>query len=52
MNTSLTPNDTVGRMLYTFNSTVYEMDNFSLSNLKKYNFIKYEDFESKVYGIK
>lgn len=52
MNTSLTPNDTVGRMLYTFNSTVYEMDDFSLSNLKKYNFIKYEDFESKVYGIK
>lgn len=37
-NTTLTPNDTVGRMLYTFNSTAYEIDDSNLSTLKKYGF--------------
>ena len=33
MNVSLTPNDTVGRMLYTFNSTAYEIGDSSFKNL-------------------
>lgn len=39
MNTSLTPNDTVGRMLHTFNSTAYETDEFNYENLANYGFI-------------
>ena len=34
MNVSLTPNDQLGRMLHTFNCNAYEIDKFSLSNLK------------------
>jgi len=33
MNTSLTPNDTLGRMLHTFQSTAYEVSDFSFDNL-------------------
>lgn len=36
MNTSLSPNDTLGRMLHTFSSTAYEVDDFTLANLRKY----------------
>lgn len=39
MNTSLAPNDTLGRMLHTFTSTAYEIDEYNLSNLIKYGFI-------------
>lgn len=39
MNTSLTPNDTVGRMLHTFNSTAYEIDDLTYDNLNTYGFI-------------
>lgn len=39
MNTSLTPNDTVGRMLHTFQSTAYEIAECSFENLKAYKFI-------------
>ena len=42
MNTSLTPNDTVGRMLHTFNCTAYEIDDINYSNLKNYGFISTE----------
>lgn len=35
MNVSLTPNDTVNRTLHTFNCTAYEVDKYSVANLKK-----------------
>ena len=38
MNTSLSPNDTLSRMLHTFSSTAYEIAEFNFDNLKKYGF--------------
>lgn len=43
MNVSLSPNDTVGRMLHTFNSTAYEIAENSYENLEKYGFINLEN---------
>lgn len=40
MNSSLTPNDTLGRMLHTFNCTAYEMAEFNYKNLVDLGFIK------------
>lgn len=40
MNVSLTPNDTLGRMLHTFNCTAYEIAECTFSNLEKYGFIQ------------
>lgn len=37
MNTSFSPNDTLGRMLHTFNCTAYEIAEFNEKNLKAYN---------------
>lgn len=45
MNTSLTPTDSVGRMLHTFNSTAYEIDEYNYDNLYKYGFINLTDPE-------
>jgi hypothetical protein len=39
MNTSMSPNDTVGRMLHTFTSTAYEIAECSFENLQSFNFI-------------
>lgn len=39
MNTSLTPNDTLGRMIHTFQSTAYEIADYTYDNLNKYGFI-------------
>lgn len=39
MNSSLTPNDTVGRMLHTFSSTAYEVADFNYETLNQMNFI-------------
>ena len=39
MNTSLTPNDTLGRMIHTFSSTAYEIADCTYDNLNKYGFI-------------
>lgn len=51
MNTSLTPTDTVNRMLHTFNCNAYEIADFNFNNCKQYGFIKNNDLEdkSKVY---
>ena len=38
-NVSLTPNDTVSRMLHTFSCTATEMADFTTENLEKYNLI-------------
>ena len=39
MNTTLSPNDTLGRMLHTFQTTAYEIANFNLVNLNYFGFI-------------
>ena len=38
MNTSLTPNDQLNRMLHTFNCTAYEIAEYNFDNLKEYSF--------------
>lgn len=40
LNTSLTPNDTLGRMLHTFNTTAYEIADLTYDNLLGYELIK------------
>lgn len=37
MNTSLSPNEQVGRMLHTFSSTAYEIMDYNIANLQTYN---------------
>ena len=39
MNTSLAPNETLGRMLHTFSSTAYEIADCNFDNLVKYNLL-------------
>ena len=43
MNTSLTPNDTLGRMLHTFSTSACEIAEYNFINLEKYNFINAKD---------
>ena len=40
MNVSLSPQQPLGRMLHTFSSTAYEIDELTMENLIKYNLIK------------
>lgn len=42
MNTSLSPNTTLNRFLYTFSTTACEIMEFNLNNLKEYNIISYK----------
>jgi hypothetical protein len=37
-NVSLSPNNTVGRMLHTFSCTADEIDDYNMDNLSNYNF--------------
>lgn len=39
MNVSLTPMEQLGRRLHSFSATAYEIDDYTLNNLKKYGFI-------------
>ena len=39
LNTSMTPNDTLGRMLHTFNTTAYEIADLTYDNLLQYSLI-------------
>jgi hypothetical protein len=39
MNISLSPEDTLGRMLHNFSATAYEIADFNYNNLIKYNMI-------------
>lgn len=48
MNSSLTPNDTLGRMLHTFNSTAYEIAEYNFDNLIKYGFIKVDEPSNQI----
>jgi hypothetical protein len=43
MNSSLSPNDTLGRMLHTFTSTAYEVADYNYETLGKMNFISLEE---------
>lgn len=45
MNVSLSPNDTLGRMLHTFTATAYEVAEYNYSNLSSFGFIHLEDPE-------
>lgn len=47
MNTSLSPNDTLSRMLHTFSSTAYEMADFNFENLRKYGMLMDEYLETR-----
>lgn len=40
MNVSLSPNDTLGRMLHTFSCTAYEIADYNFENLNKYGFVQ------------
>lgn len=42
MNSSLSPEDRLGRMLHTFNATAYEVAECSLQNLKNFNIVSAE----------
>ena len=42
MNTSLSPNTTVGRMIWDFNSTIYECMDYTYENLCNYDFLTWE----------
>lgn len=45
MNVSLTPNQTLGRMIYEFSATAYEVADFTLENLNKYGIIEIGTFK-------
>lgn len=47
MNTSLAPNDQVGRMLHTFTSTAYEVADISYESLVKYGIINISASDAK-----
>lgn len=47
MNVSLSPNDTVGRMLHTFSGTAYEIAEYNYTNLNYYGFINVPNNENR-----
>lgn len=47
MNTSLSPNDTLGRMIHTFSSTAYEADDLTFENLQKYGMTLSKEIETR-----
>lgn len=51
MNVSLSPNDTVGRMLHTFSATAYEVGELTFDNLVNYKFINNEEILSSTNTI-
>jgi hypothetical protein len=51
MNTSLSPNDTLGRMIHTFSCTAYEIADYTFDNLKQYELLMIEKKEVNVDAI-
>lgn len=51
MNVSLSPNDTIGRVLHTFNCTAYEIAEFNFDNLKAYGFAMEDYIETRTLRI-
>lgn len=47
MNTSLSPNDTLGRMLHTFSSTAYEIADLNYDNLLEYKMIDITPYQNQ-----
>ena len=47
MNTSLSPNDTLSRMLHTFSCTAYEIADFNFENLREYGMMMDEYIETR-----
>lgn len=43
LNNSLSPNDTLGRMLHTFSCTAYEIADYTYDNLLEYGFARVDD---------
>lgn len=46
LNNSLSPNDTLGRMLHTFSCTAYEIADYTYENLLEYGFAQVDDINS------
>lgn len=46
MNISLTPNATLGRRIYSFTCTAYEIDDFTLENCNKYGIVNLGDYQT------
>ena len=47
LNTSLAPNDKLGRMIHSFSTTAYEVGEYTFNNLVKFNFIIQEELERR-----
>jgi hypothetical protein len=47
MNTSLSPNDTLSRMLHTFSCTAYEIADYTFENLKLYGMMVDDYIETR-----
>lgn len=45
LNISFTPNQTLGRMIYEFNSTAYEIDEVNIKNLEKLDILKETEYQ-------
>lgn len=52
MNVSLTPNDTLGRMIHTFNATAYEIEEYNVDNLQKLHFICPQELDLREERVK
>lgn len=50
MNVSLTPNDTLGRMVFSFSATAYEVLDNTIENLNEYNIIDIGSFQENITG--
>ena len=48
MQVSLTPKNELGRLIYTFSATAYEVDDCSIDTLIKYNFINVGAYSSQI----
>lgn len=48
MDISLTPNATLGRMIYSFTATAYEIDEYNLKNCDKYNIQTIGEIENHI----
>lgn len=51
MNVSLSPNDTLGRMLHNLNCTAYEIADWNFSNLIKYNLVLFPEGKASTLRI-
>ena len=49
LNISFTPNQTLGRMIYEFNSTAYEIDEVNIKNLEKLDILNKASYTQNLY---